>query len=720
MEFINIALLGGLGAASIPFIIYLFNRSRFKTERWGAMHLLDSAMAVNRRRVRIEQLLLIILRAVIPGILAICMARPVITQMRSLIRDAKTSMVVLLDNSFSMDSQDNVESNFSRGNKVAARIVQSLPRGSQAAVVGMAGPVSGAPSSGYDLNQSRIVLEDAWGSYGIADTQKSIEEAAGLHASEMHHADRQLLIISDFQRVSWGKETGAKRRLALEQLRTTSIPPRIVLFDVGREVDNNVAVESITMSRSVVGVNQKVKIHASLRNHGSVLLNDLRVYFRVDGTGRSVSQISLGPGESTQVLFSHSFETAGSHIVEVSTEGDALKADNSCRFSVPVLDTLPVLIVDGEPSPEPLQAESSFLELALSPYSAAGSELKDMIDVSVVPQSEFSAESLTDQRVVVFANISSLDAELLKAVEEFVSGGGGLLVLPGDKADLAWYRNKAAQAGGLLPMTPAAIAGNAEESRGATIVAERYEHEALKLFNDPRNGSLSGARIQFWYRLQPASTEKTEDDARRVIARLDNEDPFLVEKDFGHGRVIMSCVPGDADWSNLPLRPFFLPLMQQLVTFCASKVYPPRNIGIGETLAAFLPQEDAGKTATLTSPNGTRLELPISKRGIHGVVEYNDTRMPGAYLLETPAGEVIHYVVNTPVEESNIELLDRDELQELASEMNATVVTTYEEYRDLEKKRRYGQEIWVLLLWLAVIAIFGELFLTQFFSRAKQ
>ena len=51
MEYLNPLLLGGLAAASIPIIIYLFNRSKYKIHKWGAMHLLDAAMTTNRKKI---------------------------------------------------------------------------------------------------------------------------------------------------------------------------------------------------------------------------------------------------------------------------------------------------------------------------------------------------------------------------------------------------------------------------------------------------------------------------------------------------------------------------------------------------------------------------------------------------------------------------------------------------------------------------------------------
>ena len=117
------------------------------------------------------------------------------------------------------------------------------------------------------------------------------------------------------------------------RLRKMPIPPQITFFDVGAEVKDNVAVESLDFSRLMVGVGQKIQIRANIRNFGDVPYPELRVYFKVDGTEISASQIRLGPYEKGQVLFSHAFQSAGSHVIEVVADADALKAVPAAAFS---------------------------------------------------------------------------------------------------------------------------------------------------------------------------------------------------------------------------------------------------------------------------------------------------------------------------------------------------------------------------------------------------
>ncbi len=104
MILLNALLAVGALAASIPLIIHLLNRSRFKVVDWGAMHLLESALKINTRRVQWQAWLLLLLRMMIPAVLAFCLARPVLTAWRTPAGGSGHSVVLVVDNSLSMEA----------------------------------------------------------------------------------------------------------------------------------------------------------------------------------------------------------------------------------------------------------------------------------------------------------------------------------------------------------------------------------------------------------------------------------------------------------------------------------------------------------------------------------------------------------------------------------------------------------------------------------------
>ena len=484
---------------------------------------------------------------------------------------------------------------------------------------------------------------------------------------------------------------------------------------LGKEHRENVAVTSVEASSLVLGIDQPVRIRSTIRNFGEDPSPALRVYFRVDGRERDVAQIDLGPGEQQQVLFTHTFTEPGSHFIEVFADSDPLTADNSYQLSLPVWDKVPVLLVDGSPGPGALDGDVDFLQIALQPYERSRSTLNDLVLPTSTTLQAFEPGMLEGMKAVVLANIASLSDSQHKALVSYVRNGGGLLIFPGDRLDAAWHNSQFTTLdGGLLPSPWVELAGGLqEESKGTRIQQSQFSHQALELFNNPQNGNLTDGQIKVWYRMDPGAN----DESVTVLARLDSGDPFLVEKRFEGGRIIQVATSADADWNNLPARPFYLPLMQRLVTYLASSVHPPRNLEVGQPLSALFPADSIGRNAKLIGPDGKRHAIPILARRLQAVAEFSDTSLPGLYTLTDEDNLPLHYVVNTGRDESDLSLLSDDEASGIAEELNAEWINSVDGYQNIDHQRRFGQEIWKPLFWILLVLLFGEILLQQHFSK---
>ena len=199
MSFLNPLLALGAAAFLVPLIIHILNRSRFRTIDWGAMHLLDSVIKVNHKRLRIEQLILLLVRCAIPILLALCLARPVLTGASTMEGDAPVSLVILLDNSYSMDAVSESGSHFEQAVAAAIEIISATGRGSEIAVL----QTGGKPTPLFDqpvFDQEAVIrkLKQLQGGFGTSDFAAAIDAAAAT-LTGMSHAGRELIVISDFQ-----------------------------------------------------------------------------------------------------------------------------------------------------------------------------------------------------------------------------------------------------------------------------------------------------------------------------------------------------------------------------------------------------------------------------------------------------------------------------------------------------------------------------------------
>ena len=718
MSFMNLALVGGAAAAAIPILVHLISKSQHREVKWGAMHLIELTLKSQQRRLRFEHWLLMLLRCAIPILLAFCMARPILKGTAALWSNSKTSLLVVLDNSYSLDFKGAGGTNFEKARDTAAELVQELQRGSDVNVVLMSDPKTPLyDTSVFNTEAVAEELQAMQAGFGQAQVSTALEHGAE-QLLNMNHPHREVVLISDFQRISWPTEEGeaALRTRVGQQLQGLEMPPNLTLFHVGVEGRENVCVETVSTSHLLLGINQTVTVQASLRNYGERNHEALRVIFHADGKPVDEQQIPLGAGERRQVRFRHSFDTPGSHVIEVATDADSLKADNIFRASIPVWDKVPVLVINGAPDKEPLKGETDFLQIALQPYREGGEpDLVDLLESRIINVADFNAAAIGDTRVVVLANVSQLQRSQLNELQTFVKDGGGLMIFGGDQLDQRWY-NEQLLPYGLLPARLGEVADKRNDPEPFTrMVVQRFDHPALKIFSNPRNGDLASAEVRQWHR----TMEDPDNELVRPLARLETGDAFLLEKIYGNGRVLFCATACDDAWSSLPLRPFFVPFSQRLCTYLASSVMPSRNLGVNEKAVAHFPADQAGQEVMVMDTENEQFMLPIELRGGRGVATFEETARPGLYTMQGPTGEAIHFVVNTRRSESDLKQLTQEERRGVAAAMNADLVQDLGEYRDLDHTRRFGQEIWKPVFALVLFLLFFELWLERRMARQR-
>src|SRR5215207_3945208 len=130
MAFLSPILLTGLVLASVPVIIHLLNRRRFRIVDWAPMKYLKLTIKTNRRRMRIEQFLLLAVRTLAVIVLILAVARPVLsaTGLGSWLGSrGRAARVIVIDDSLSMGYRaDGRRSAFDIAKDAAGELIKSV------------------------------------------------------------------------------------------------------------------------------------------------------------------------------------------------------------------------------------------------------------------------------------------------------------------------------------------------------------------------------------------------------------------------------------------------------------------------------------------------------------------------------------------------------------------------------------------------------------------
>jgi hypothetical protein len=707
MTFLNAILLAGASAFLIPLLIHLFNRRRVVVVRWGAMHLLHEVIRQRRRRMKIEQWLLLAVRIAIPIVLALCLARPVFTALRSF-GLGKTSLVVLLDDSYSMRAAATGGSPAERARQDLTRILDELPGGSDVQVI-LAG---GTPSA--LLDEPTTVTEEISGRLAEVNSLagpvrvNDALQAAVAALGRSQNAAREVIVLSDFQAGDWQAAADGAALPALESLLQQEPVPQLTFYQMLADGSENLSLAGADLSALVLAQGQPVGVRARLRNHGAKPWQDVVVHLEADGARLRSTRVSLPANGESVVHFTHAFDSTGDHSLAVRLEGDSFVEDNAFHAVVQVRDQLNVLLVDGDPSTTPLGGAVDFLELALAPYQSASASLKDLVRTTRVEARRFRAEDLRGKEVVILADVERLQGNRLAELDAFVRGGGGLIVFAGPHCDLEWYNREFHRRGeGLYP---AAIAGlQRAQGAPARILQQRLTHSAVLYFNDARGGRLQDAEFQSWFEFSPA-------EGVQPVLQLDRGVPLLLEKAVGRGRVLAFAATADAEWSNLPLQPFYVPLMQRLAAHLATQNAGAAWSPTGVPLRLVLPPELATAAHELRDPTGLEQTLQPRVEGGVALLETPPLRAPGIYQLSA-GGRTRLFALNLDGAESDLTSLPAGSVGQIAERYQAARVDSFEAWRQLDRTRRFGSEIWQPLLLALLALLFFEVLLQQRIAR---
>lgn len=776
MTFLNGLLAFGALAFTIPLAIHLLFRSRFRTVQWGAMHLLDRVVRINRRRIELMNLLLLLLRCLLPILLAICLARPVMTGFQSLPGDQPRSIVIVVDDSLSMSARgsDGVPRIDLAKNQIT-QWLGTLSRRDEVMIVRASS--LDAPSGVMGAGDAVRKLRGINASAGPVELASLVR--AGVDAiKEATHPLREVIVVSDFQSNLVTDSTIETLGRIKAGINESAIPATLSFlnFGVGSDQLSNVSVESVQANSPAVVAGRTARYVARIRNAGDTPVRDLRLVWTVDGQPRPPQTIAIDPRSSVGVGLTHTISAAGVHVISASVEhGDAILQDNQRSLGVDVIDQIDVVLVDGRPSNRPLEGETDYLAVALSPFAFGGQDQPDAVRTEVISSSAI-VKTLQKQtyEIVVLANVAKLNQDVRAELARFVHDGGALVIFDGDRIrpdeynqawtfdDVSW--DLPAKLGSWVGQTSA----KNDTAQPMSIGSLNRQYDAWGLLGaSERNDDAAPFRDVevFGYRKfelrqpdAPESSEQSQAPASTQLLGMESGDPLAVTSRRGKGKVVQFAIACDADASTLPLRTVFLPMMQQLVLDLAgSRQRTTLEVGSGISVsiaefdrdrsdeaaaertgagepAAF---SEAKTTYSVTRPDQSDAileptDLAMSDTGSAGVdgpvgpgaaahLFLPTTTQAGVYRFRQTRtlpdqAPVIHStarVAVVPPVESRLRDVEPDRLESAAQALGATVYFELDSMSEDDRTRRFGREIWRTILWVLLIAMIGELLLQQ-------
>lgn len=690
----------GLAATSIPLLIHLLNRRKLKRIRFPAVRFVLLSQRRISRTYRLRHWILLALRTFAVFLLVLLLAHPVFQTGSGISAGgAPHSIAVILDNSLSMQWSGEGDG-FKQAKEALRRLISSLKDSDRATVLATNRMEKGQPRLKSEIP---LLLRDLDGiqiAAGTADFSTALSEAYGLLREPA--TQKEIWLVTDLALTGWD-------RFAVSSLKQVDpfIPLRII--KVGSKGEPlNATIKQVKMRGQGVGVELPIHLEVSIVNFAAKEIKDLLVELQIDGQKKDQKLVSLPPKGEREVSFRFNVAQPGAHHGTVAIKKEGLAGNPVSYFTLQVQDKFKVLVVDGDPQTALVQSESFFLTRALNPSGAEDASL--FLPTVVIPEG-LNSVSLDSYQALIFCNVRQIPDAILPKIIDYLRRGGGLLFFLGDHVQMDDYNLKLFQSS--PPIFPARITGkrNFPEPEAQRIEKVDTDHPALQGLSDHLiKESLRSTRIKAYFRAEMADPSS--------LLTLANGDPLLMEKRIGSGRVLLFTSAADRDWSDLPLKTAYLPLVQSLLSYLSGgkKGMIDAGIEVGNPKSFSFPPSHVGKSLRIIKPDGREREITLVADGEKASASFQENDFAGIYRLSLPAAAEgdgsapAVYSANSPFLESRLETIGEQELEARLRPVRAEVIP-------IETLEKGGMKIdlSIPLLLLAIATLVSEGWLAQRF-----
>ncbi len=671
----------GLAAASLPILIHLLNRRRLKRIRFPAVRFILLSQKRISRSYRLRHWLLLALRTLAVICLALLLANPIFQTGAGLFAGGgPLSLVLILDNSLSMTwSGDG--NGFKQAKEAATLLIGGLNEGDRAAVI----PTNVNGKEAFRLKDQKSVLTKDIANIEIADGSANLPAALSKAYELLNQpaGQKEIRIVTDMALTGWDQFSVASLKQA-----DPSIPLKVIR--IGRKQQPlNGAVKEVRLGGQGVGVNLPLQIEATVANFGGTEIKELLVQLSIDGQNKEQKLANIPAKGETSVSFQTRINQAGAHAGQIILKKDGLAGNPVANFAIDAQDKLKILLVDGDPQTALVQSETFFLTRALNPSGERDASL--FLPTVVLPDG-LGAVNLENYQVVMLANLATLPDGFVTKLQSFLRQGGGLLIFAGDKFSADSYNQKLA---GTLP-AQLRDKKTGLESTGEKIDKIDLTHPALQNLSDSiLQESIKSVRVWGYQRA-----------AGKPLIALANGEPLLLEQKVGAGKVMLIATSADRDWSDLPVKTVFLPLIQSLTQYLAGgkRGNLDAGIAVGASKELSFPATFTGRNLRITKPDKQTNEVAIAGAKDRAVATVDDNDKAGIYRLALSAGGDKDsgapqiYAVNPPFLESRLDEIGAAELAEKLKPIRTEVV-------DVSALKEGGKRVDLALPLLALLIV---------------
>jgi len=674
MSFINSFFLYLLPLAAIPVVIHLIGRQRYYKQEFSTLRFLKQLEIDLIRKLKIRQVLLLILRILLILLLILVFARPYRTTRSPGIYVGKgETLYLIVDNSLSM---------------------QARTKGKTLLEIAKSGVLSAAEQIDYPVYIKLIeathsqkikdfgLITDPTGIEAIltgvevSNRSGSINQAIFAIQADLNsrrELNPAIWVLSDFQNPDFQMNPSLD-----EFIKETK--SRLIFFPVSGNYEN-VAVSSLSVPGQLFRQDQPVQVRGFLSNWNSETVEvPVSLFLGDQKLGQAL--LTVPAFEEAHVRFEFIPSSPGFHQARLKIADDNLMMDNQRYFPLSIPDQIQVLIVSRNPE------DSRYIKRAL------GVDEASVIHVKMTSIGLFPAEDLAQYDLLIFSNVDELPISAKTKIGFYIEMNRGLLIFPGTDCTPEKFNTLWAGKYGFPKWRTTRTAKPDQYLKFGNIDA------AHPVFNRLLRDKNSFEYSPEFYTIPGFSIGKNHS----VLATFEDNTPFIIEANLTGSRGIMMASAPVKGWSNLHLTGFFPAIMNRLVFYLSQQGMPELDLVCGDTLRISPSKLNIRTDLSVHTPDKRQIKLAL---GVDDPILFDKTDFPGFYELYSEGRLIKQIAINIPESEASANHFIMTDFEELLSDypgkMDVFFIGEENDLNRLEHSREFSDWLIVMALIIALL-----------------
>jgi len=647
----------------IPVIIHLIGRQRYYRQEFSTLRFLQQLEVDLIRKLKIRQILLLILRVLLILLLILAFARPYRTTQSPGIDVGKgETLYLIVDNSLSMQAQV-------KGRSLLEQVKSSL----LAATEKIEYPVY--------VKLVKTTLPQHVKDFGLITDPTGIATILSNIAASNRRGSINSARRSGFSAIS-------RIPTLTEHRRWTAISkkPTVGLFFFPSA--GSWKMWRLPPCPYPASCSGKIKapgfvsfyqtgVPEQLRNWSSgTVAAPVSLFIGDQKLGQAL--LNVPPQGKSYVRFEFIPSSPGRQRARLKIADDDLIMDNQRYFTVNIPDQIAALIVARNP------ADGRYIKRALM------ADESSVIKVKMTSPVLFVTEDLTRYDLLIFSNVDELPPNAQTQLRFFIEAGGGLLIFPGKDCAPEKFNSLWAGEYGFPKWRSTRKAGPDQYLKLGNTDATH------PVFTGLLRGKESFEYSPEFYTIPGFSAGQNH----KILATYEDNTPFIIETALAGGRGLLIAAAPVADWSNLQLTGFFPAVINRMAFYLAQQGMTDPEIFCGDTLLISPAKLNIRNDLWIRTPDNRRIKLAL---GVADPIMFDDTGLSGFYELYSEGRLLKEYVVNIPESEASAQFLTESDFAELSGDYQGKMGVFFIGAENILNPLEHSRELADWLLAMALI-----------------